>query len=249
METPTPGRARRKSTPPHATELSGLARRQPAALEQLGRQQNLRLTLELVSREARLEQHRVVVGDGQASSHRDRDFNTGSRLPPGTSTTVGRVGHADNEHSHDRRPSRAGHTLPRSAPGQNPTAASSRIAPRYGNVALISECPILGLAPGDEIVSQPRHFGGLHRLPRAYRDSRDVWSVRVWDGWIRLGSSRARLSQHNPPAPPTGQGEFFASTAPIDVTPTPFVANYYFFDDDSCTSPLNNSDPTEAGLP
>lgn len=48
------------------------------------------------------------------------------------------------------------------------------------------------------------------------------------------------------PAPPTGQAEFLASTAPIDVTPT--VGNYYFFVDDSCTLPLNG-DPTFAGTP
>src|SRR5450432_618590 len=47
-------------------------------------------------------------------------------------------------------------------------------------------------APGVENVTQPRHFGGLHRLPRACHSFREVWSVRVWDGWICLGNLRAR---------------------------------------------------------
>jgi hypothetical protein len=52
------------------------------------------------------------------------------------------------------------------------------------------------------------------------------------------------------PPPPTGQGEFLASTVPIDVTPTPFDASSYeyFFVDDSCTLPLNG-DPNQAGTP
>ncbi len=49
-------------------------------------------------------------------------------------------------------------------------------------------------APGVEHVRQPRHFGGLHRLPRDYGNFREVWLVRVWDGWICLGSWRARSS-------------------------------------------------------
>jgi hypothetical protein len=53
------------------------------------------------------------------------------------------------------------------------------------------------------------------------------------------------------PAPPTAEGEFLASTAPLDVTPTSTFAdyaNYYFFVDDSCTLPLNG-DPSFAGTP
>jgi hypothetical protein len=50
------------------------------------------------------------------------------------------------------------------------------------------------------------------------------------------------------PTPPPGMGEFLASTAPIDVTPTPLVGDYYFFVDDSCTLPLNG-DPSQTGLP
>ncbi len=50
------------------------------------------------------------------------------------------------------------------------------------------------------------------------------------------------------PTPPSGMGEFLASTAPIDVTPTPLVGDYYFFVDDSCTLPLNGN-PSQTGLP
>ena len=50
------------------------------------------------------------------------------------------------------------------------------------------------------------------------------------------------------PASPTGQAEFLASTAPIDVTPTAPVASYYFFVDDACTPPLNG-DPNQPGVP
>jgi hypothetical protein len=50
-------------------------------------------------------------------------------------------------------------------------------------------------APGVEDVSQPRYFGGLHRLPRACRSFREVWSVRVWEGWIGLGNRWARRSR------------------------------------------------------
>jgi hypothetical protein len=50
------------------------------------------------------------------------------------------------------------------------------------------------------------------------------------------------------PAPPTAQAEFLASTAPIDVTPAPLVASYYFFVDDSCAPPLNG-DPGQPGVP
>jgi len=44
-------------------------------------------------------------------------------------------------------------------------------------------------APGVENVRQPRHFGGLHRLPRAYRNFREVWLVRVWAGWVLSGDT------------------------------------------------------------
>jgi hypothetical protein len=50
------------------------------------------------------------------------------------------------------------------------------------------------------------------------------------------------------PPPPPGQAEFLASTAPIDVTPMPLVASYYFFIDDSCAPPLNG-DPGQSGVP
>jgi hypothetical protein len=49
-------------------------------------------------------------------------------------------------------------------------------------------------AAGVENFNQPRHFGGLHRLPGLCGNFREVCSVRVWEGWIGLGNRWARRS-------------------------------------------------------
>lgn len=50
------------------------------------------------------------------------------------------------------------------------------------------------------------------------------------------------------PTPPSGQGEFLASTAPIEATTLGSGPGYYFFIDDSCTPPLNG-DTNVPGVP
>ncbi|HEY4183413.1 MAG TPA: hypothetical protein VGP07_00015 [Polyangia bacterium] len=50
------------------------------------------------------------------------------------------------------------------------------------------------------------------------------------------------------PVPPSGQGEFLVTTAPLDDITMGGLPGYYFFVDASCTPPLNG-DVDEPGIP
>lgn len=52
--------------------------------------------------------------------------------------------------------------------------------------------------PGVENVSQPRYFGGLHRLPCACGIFREAWLVRVGMRWVCLGNEWANVSRLRP---------------------------------------------------
>jgi hypothetical protein len=99
---------------------------------------------------------------------------------------------------------------------RTPTASADRDSPVPELHATSGEAPLY------ENFNQPRHSGGLHRLPRTCRSFREVWSVRVWDGWICLGNWRARCSPVQPAGVrrlvPKGRSGFVWSSLQVEVS-------------------------------
>lgn len=66
--------------------------------------------------------------------------------------------------------------------------------------------------------------------------------------FVEKGSDQENGMGPLAPAPPSGQGEFLVSTAPIVATTVGAGPGYYFFIDDSCT-PALNGDTNVPGVP